>query len=106
MSILDKDVIGSFIDVSRYPHLSNSIPDRQLEIIEVIEPEEIAEIRSKYGQFLGGISATPAAVTLGDEMIFIGDSTTNEGYVYYVDIEFGVFKLHDSVEGFLNAIKP
>ncbi|ASK18605.1 hypothetical protein [Halomonas sp. N3-2A] len=106
MSILGKEVIGRFIDVTRYPHLSSSIPDRQLEIIEVIESKETSEIRSRYEQFLGGISAAPAAVTLGDEMIFIGDSTNNEGCVYYVDIEFGVFKLHESMEEFLNAIKP
>jgi hypothetical protein len=48
----------------------------------------------------------PAAVPLGDEMIFVGDGASNKGCVYYVDIEFGVFKLHDSVGGFLNAIKP
>jgi hypothetical protein len=45
MSILGQNVIGRLIDVTRYPHLSSSTPDRQLEIIDVIESKEKSEIR-------------------------------------------------------------
>lgn len=105
MESFAENVIGKFIDVAQYKELSESIPDRKLQIIEIIPSNEIKEVRARYAPYLEGIDANPFATTLGDEMIYIGSGSENEGYIYYVDLEFGVFKLHESIAEFLSAIK-
>ncbi len=105
MESITEEIIGKYIDVAQHKELSDFIPDKKLEIVEIIPPEEVTAIRERYTPYLEGIDANPIAVTLGDEMIFIGSGPKNEGNVYYVDIEFGVFKLHNSISKFLSAIK-
>ena len=105
MSQLNAAFLGKYIDVSLYPELYSAIPDDRIVIVELIDDSELNYVLSRYLPFLGGVDVVPAAVTLGDEMIFIGSGSNNDGYVYYVDIEFGIFKLHNSVDEFLNAIK-
>ena len=105
MEIITEKDIGKYIDVTQYKELRESIPDRKLEIIEIIPANEVKVIRERYKPYLEGIDANPIAATLGDEMIFIGSGLKNNGCVYFVDIEFGVFKLHNSISEFLSAIK-
>ena len=38
-------------------------------------------------------------------MIFIGCGSNNKGNIYYVDLEFGIFKLHESITDLLKAIR-
>ena len=82
-----------------------SIPDKLIELIELIDPKEFSELYDKYKPYLEGVEAYPIAVTLGDEMIFIGNGCKNDGNVYYVDIEFGVFKLNETVTEFMSNLK-
>lgn len=105
MASITEKAIGMYIDVTQYRELSESIPDRKLEIVEIISSNEVEEVRKRYVPYLEGIDANPVAVTLGDEMIFVGNGYENKGNVYYVDLEFGVFKLHNSIVEFLSAIK-
>lgn len=105
MESITERAIGKYIDITQYKDMSESIPDRKLEIVEIIPPNEVGVIRERYEPYLEGIDANPIATTLGDEMIFIGDGEENKGRVYYVDLEFGVFKLHNSISEFLSAIK-
>lgn len=105
MKTFGKGLIGCVIEVKKYQELAEAIPDKELEIIEVVEEVEREEVRVRYMPYLEGVRAFPAAVTLGDEMIFVGDGDDNGGCVYYVDIEFGVFKMNDSIEGFIAEVK-
>ena len=105
MSALEGEINGKYLDVSNYPMLAVKIPDKILEITEVIESNDIEKVRGSYRPYLDGIEADPAAVTFGDEMIFIGTGALNLDKVYYVDIEFGVFELHRTTKGFLDALQ-
>lgn len=105
MTTLTNHLLGAYIDVAQYPKLSEAIPDKKLEIVELIEPDEIALVTARYQPFLEGIEAAPLAVTLGDEMLFIGTSGDNSGFIYYVDIEFGVFLLEQSLQDFVSALE-
>lgn len=98
------DIVGCVIQVSDYPELAEAIPDTELEITECLAPDEIQSVTRRYQPYLEGITAKAAAVTLGDEMLFIGAGPENPGVVYYLDLEFGVFKLLPTVEAFLQSL--
>lgn len=106
MDCLPEAITGQYIDVSQHEELRQTIPDRELVIVDLITPDEGATVRTGHRPCLFGTDADPAAVTLGDEMVFIGNGTENAGHVSYVDLELGVFELHDSVEAFPNAFEP
>lgn len=97
-------VVGKHIDVSLYSNLSASFPDRKLAITEVIPEEEKQEILGRYIPHLEGINAEPLAVTLGDEMLFVGSGDNNMGKIYYIDIEFGVFPLDKTLQVFIEKL--
>lgn len=105
MENITEEIIGKSIDVIQYKALSAAIPDRKLEITELIPSAEVKAVRERYEPYLEGVDANPVAATLGDDMIFIGSGPENAGSIYYVDIEFGAFKLHDSIADFLKSTK-
>jgi len=85
--------------------LLEEIPDTSLLITEVFPKDELEEIYKSFSPYLEDNKILPFASTLGDSNFCIGFSKENFGKIYYQDLDFGVFKVADSMESFIKALR-
>jgi len=98
------NIIGRKVEVSRYPELVNSIPDKILEITEVIKPIEFDTVSRRFEPYTKEYGVEPLLCTLGDQTICIGTQAHNSGNIYYLDFDFGCFKLTSTIDSFLKEL--
>ena len=93
---LDTDFLGE---------LKKELPDTALLITEVFPKDELEEIYKSFSPYLEDNKILPFASTLGDSNFCIGFSKENFGKIYYQDFDFGLFKVTDSMESFIKALR-
>ena len=93
------------LDTDFLKELKKEIPDTALLITEVFPKDELEEIYKRFIPYLEGYKILPFASTLGDSNFCIGFSKENFGKVYYQDLDFGIFKVGDSMESFIKALR-
>lgn len=106
-----KSTIGcnlpKYVDMTLYPEISKEIPSKFLEIEEVFKVEEIYQIIANFKPYLDDEvehEIQPILGVLGGSVICIGVDSVNNGEIFYYDMDFGVFKLDDNIDEFLNKL--
>jgi hypothetical protein len=95
---------GKKVKVELYPEMKNEIPDKYLLIESMISKERFKEVLEFCKPILEGLSVFALFDILGGNLICIGYSEENLGFVYYFDFDFGIFKLDDSIAEFIGKI--
>jgi hypothetical protein len=100
-SQLETDSIeNKMILCSNYPALNSEIPDDNLILESVFEKDDLDEIFSNFEPYIDDRNICPIIEVLGGNVICIGFAPSNEGRVYYFDMEFGLFELDKTLQDF------
>lgn len=81
------------------------IPDSTVLITEVFPNDELKQIYKNFIPYLEGKKILPFASTLGNSNFCIGFEKENFEKIYYQDLDFGIYKVADSMEDFLKALR-
>jgi len=93
------------LNLEDFHPLTRETPEETLLITEVFPESDLEEIYERFTPYLEGHEILPFAHTLGDCALCIGFSQENLGAIYYQDLDFGIYKISDSMVHFLAMLR-
>ncbi len=88
------------IDVS---HLEE-VTDDEIQIDEVFLEEDLNEVADQFRDQIKEYAVFPFIEVMGGHVVCIGISRKNRGEIFYLDFDFGLFKLANNINEFIDSI--